>query len=182
MGLSFVQPSAGGGSEGVTIHNDLTGRDASAAHPVAAIDGLETSLADLASRFVPHRAFFDADLTGDQLDLDSFRDLAGGVLGFQFTDPATVNLWIDVNEVSDPTETVEGCAPTTFINYSAEPLSLKAAGTTGGIETSAEAPTFDSITLAQNERVTMINLRVNPDEITAWPYYGWNILNRITPV
>lgn len=35
----------GGGGGGVTVHNDLTGRDASSAHPMSAIEGLEAALA-----------------------------------------------------------------------------------------------------------------------------------------
>lgn len=46
--LEIGTVAAPGGGGGVTVHNDLTGRDASSAHPMSAVDGLAAALALLA--------------------------------------------------------------------------------------------------------------------------------------
>jgi hypothetical protein len=42
--LNLIGAVGGGGGGGTTIHNELTGRDASNAHPISAITGLQTEL------------------------------------------------------------------------------------------------------------------------------------------
>lgn len=68
-------PGAGGGS-GVTEHNDLTGRSVANAHPIAAITGLQTSLAALQAAIAANLAgiaALDIRVSANENDLDQAR-------------------------------------------------------------------------------------------------------------
>ena len=68
-----VRGSTSGGG-GVTVHNDLTGRTASDAHPTSAVTGLDAALAGKAATVHSHAT---SDVTG--LD-EQVRDVVGTAL------------------------------------------------------------------------------------------------------
>ena len=80
---------ATGAGGGVTVHNDLTGRSASDAHPTSAVTGLDTALAGKAATSHSHAT---SDVTG--LD-EQVRDVVGTAL------VAGSNVTITVDDPSD---------------------------------------------------------------------------------
>ena len=91
------------GAGGVTVHNDLTGRTASDAHPTSAITGLDTALAGKAPTVHSHAT---SDVTG--LD-EQVRDVVGTAL------VAGSNVSITVDDPAD-TITIAAAGAVSSVN------------------------------------------------------------------
>lgn len=87
----------------MTVHNDLTGRSASDAHPTSAVTGLDTALAGKAATVHSH---VTSDVTG--LD-EQVRDVVGTAL------VAGSNVTITVDDPSD-TITIAAAGAVSFVN------------------------------------------------------------------
>ena len=145
MSGSYIPPSSGGGG-GATTHDELSDKNTpTPQHTIAAIDTLETRLTTTTTYW-----FTDADLTAGEMSLDTGIINAGTHIGFDFTIPAIVTLWMGNQLVN----------PTTFLNAGdlASTVTLKAAGGTHAISTPDLPYGEDELVLLNGERTTLVYL------------------------
>ena len=175
---------ATGAGGGVTVHNDLTGRSASDAHPTSAVTGLDTALAGKAATSHSHAT---SDVTG--LD-EQVRDVVGTAL------VAGSNVTITVDDPSD-TITIAATGAVSSVNGETGVVVLDAAdvgaapttrtvgtglATTGTVNLDMAAvhgtiqtitltgdPTFTTSNRAAGREVTLVLAAGGSSRTLAWP-------------
>lgn len=185
---------ATGAGGGVTVHNDLTGRSASDAHPTSAVTGLDTALAGKAATSHSHAT---SDVTG--LD-EQVRDVVGTAL------VAGSNVTITVDDPSD-TITIAATGAVSSVNGETGVVVLDAAdvgaapttrtvgtglATTGTVNLDMAAvhgtiqtitltgdPTFTTSNRAAGREVTLVLAAGGSTRTLTWP--SWLAIGAALP-